>query len=138
MISKDIKTLSRKELVDIIYQLKKNEEQLQGKIAELEEALQDKRMRLSVAGSIAEAAMTVTNVFSTAQVTADLYLQEIACMKAEAGAECAKLVEEAKQSAAQILSEGMKKQAELDAQYEATCQALQQLKAELSRLEQTK
>ena len=124
MISKDIKTLSRKELVDIIYQLKKNEEQLQGKIAELEEALQDKRMRLSVAGSIAEAAMTVTNVFSTAQVTADLYLQEIACMKAEAGAECAKLVEEAKQQVADILAEGQ--------------QAHQQLLREIQLLEQKK
>lgn len=103
MISKDIKKLNRRELVDIIYQLKKNEEQMQAKIAELEEALQDKRIKLSVAGSIAEAAMDVTNVFATAQRAADLYLHEISCMKADAERECAKIIEEARKEAELIL-----------------------------------
>ena len=79
MISKELRRLSRRELVDVIYQLKKNEQQMQDKIAELEEALQEKRIRLSVAGSIAEAAMDITNVFSSAQMTADLYLHENRC-----------------------------------------------------------
>ena len=99
MVSKELKKLSRRELVDIIYQLKKNEEQLQEKIASLEEELQDKRIKLSVAGSIAEAAVDITNVFHTAQRTADLYLHEIACMKAEAERECAKMLEDARKEA---------------------------------------
>ena len=65
MISKELKRLSRRELVDIIYQLKKNEQQMQEKIAALEEALQEKRIRVSVAGSIAEAAADITNLFSS-------------------------------------------------------------------------
>ena len=81
MISKELKKMSRRELMDIIYQMKKNEQQMQDEIASLQEALQDKRLRLSVAGSVAEAAASITNVFSAAQMTADLYLQEIACMK---------------------------------------------------------
>lgn len=60
MISKDLKKLSRRELMDIIYQMKKNEQQLQEEIASLQEALQDKRIRLSTAGSIAEAAASIT------------------------------------------------------------------------------
>ena len=99
MVSKELKKLSRRELVDIIYQLKKNEEQLQEKIATLEEELQDKRIKLSVAGSIAEAAVDITNIFHTAQRTADLYLHEIACMKAEAERECAKMLEDARKEA---------------------------------------
>ena len=102
MISKELKRLSRRELVDIIYQLKKNEEQLQEKIAELEEALQEKRIKLSVAGSIAEAAVDITNIFHTAQRTADLYLQEISFMKADAERECAKMLEDARKEAASI------------------------------------
>ena len=74
MIDKDLKKLGRRELVDIIYQLKKNEQQMQGKIAELEKELQDKRIRLSKAGSIADAAVGITDIFSSAQLTADLYL----------------------------------------------------------------
>lgn len=104
MIGKELKKMSRRELVDIIYQLKKNETQMQEKIAELEEALQDKRIKLSVAGSIAEAAMDMTNVFATAQRAADLYLHEISCMKADAERECAKIIEEAQEKARSILA----------------------------------
>ena len=104
MISKELKKLSRRELVDIIYQLKKNEQQMQEKIAALEEALQEKRIRVSVAGSIAEAAADITNLFSTAQLTAELYLREIASMKADTERECAKMIEDARVRAEQIIS----------------------------------
>lgn len=103
MISKELKKLNRRELVDIIYQLKKSENQLREQVAALEQALQDKRIKLSVAGSIAEAAMDVTNIFATAQRTADLYLHEISCMKADAERECAKIIEEAHKKAKMIL-----------------------------------
>ena len=99
MVSKELKRLSRRELVDVIYQLKKNEQQLQEKIAELEAELQEKRIRISVAGSIAEAAVDISNVFSAAQMAADLYLHEISSMKEETQRQCAKLLEEAKQKA---------------------------------------
>ena len=71
MVTKELKKLSRRELVDIIYQLKKNEQEKQEEIAALEEALQEKRIRVSVAGSIAEAAADITQIFSAAQQTAD-------------------------------------------------------------------
>ena len=60
MISKELKRLSRRELVDIIYQMKKNEQQLEEELASLREEVQDKRLRLSNAGSIAEAAVSVS------------------------------------------------------------------------------
>jgi hypothetical protein len=88
MVSKELKKLSRRELVDIIYQLKKNEQLLQDEIASLREALQDRRIHLSTAGSIAEAAISITNVFSSAQAAADIYLQEVSCMKQDAEIEC--------------------------------------------------
>lgn len=105
MISKELKRLSRRELVDIIYQLKKNEQEKQEQIAALEEELQEKRIRISVAGSIAEAAVDITNVFSTAQRTADLYLHEIASMKEDTERECAKMLEDARKQAEMILAE---------------------------------
>ena len=59
MISKELKKLKRRELVDVIYQLKKNEQQLQEQIQALEAALNEKRIRISDAGSIAEAAADI-------------------------------------------------------------------------------
>ena len=109
MIGKELKKLSRRELVDIIYQLKKNEQEKQEEIAALEEALQDKRIRISVAGSIAEAAADITRVFSVAQRTADLYLNEIAAMKEDTEKECAKMLEDARKQAEKILAEARDK-----------------------------
>lgn len=108
-MEKELRKLSRRELVDIIYQLKKNEQEKQEKIDDLEEALQDKRIRISVAGSIAEAAVDISHVFSTAQRTADLYLYEIAAMKADTEKECAKMLEDAKKKAEMILAEARNK-----------------------------
>ena len=106
MVSKELKKLNRGELIEVIYQMKKNEQQMQDEIASLQEELQERRIRVSVAGSIAEAAVSVTNLFSAAQATADLYLQEIACMKAETEQECAQMIEDARRMVEKMLTEG--------------------------------
>ena len=100
MVSNELRKLNRRELIDIIYQMKKNEQQMQEQIAALQAELEEKRIRLSQAGSIAEAALAVTNVFSAAQEAADLYLQEISSMKAETERECKKILEQARKAAA--------------------------------------
>ena len=102
MISKELRRLSRRELVDIIYQMKKNEQQLQEEIDSLQAALEDKRLRISNAGSIAEAAVSISNVFTAAQETADRYLHEIACMKADTEKTCAEMIEAARKKAEEI------------------------------------
>ena len=96
MVSNELKKLSRRELVDIIYQMKKNEQQLQEEVAALQEALQEKRIRIEEAGSVADAALSITDVLGAAQKTADLYLHEIACMKADTEKECARMLEKIK------------------------------------------
>ena len=138
MVTKELKKLSRRELVDIIYQLKKNEQQKQETITALEEALQEKRIRLSVAGSIAEAAADITQIFSTAQLTADLYLHEIAAVKEDTQKACDAMIEEAKQKAEEILSEGERQFAELNGRYKQEYLKYQQLKSEIQQLEETK
>ena len=102
MVSKELKKLSRRELIEVIYQMKKNEQQLQEKITALEAALEEKRLRISKAGSVAEAAVSVSNVFSAAQEAADLYLREIACMKADAQRECERIIAQARKTASDI------------------------------------
>ena len=135
MVSKELKRLSRRELVDIIYQMKKNEQLLQDEIASLQEALQDKRIHLSTAGSIAEAATSITNVFLSAQAAADLYLQEISCMKQEAEIECAKIIGEAKQQAAEIIAEGELQRASLNSIYQRELEKWYKLHQEVPLLE---
>ena len=135
MVRKELKKLSRRELLDIIYQLKKNEELLQEELASLQEALQDKRIHLSTAGSIAEAAISITNVFSSAQAAADLYLQEVTCMKQDVEVECAKLINDAKQQAAEIIAESEKQRTLLNNLYQRELEKWYKLHQEVQLLE---
>ena len=138
MISKELKRLNRRELVDIIYQLKKNEQEMQEEIATLKKEIQDRRIRMSTAGSIADAAMSVTDVFSAAQMTADIYLREISQMKEDTENECAKKIEDVKAKVKDIIADGEKKYADLKAHYKKEYTKWQQLKMEITALEEKK
>ena len=138
MISKELKKLSRKELVDIIYQLKKNEQERREEVAALEQALQEKRIRVSVAGSIAEAATDITQIFSVAQSTADLYLREISFMKERTEQECATKIEAANKKVEEILAEAKRQIDEMNDRYKADYEKWQQIKKEMLQLEEMK
>lgn len=135
MIHKELKKLRRRELIDIIYQMKKNEESMQEEISTLQEQLRDKRIRLSVAGSISEAALSITNVFSAAQMTADLYLREISYMKEDAAKECIKIIADANKKAESILLKGEQEYAALSERCQAEYKKLQELRAQIQSLE---
>lgn len=135
MIGRELKKLNRRELVDVIYQLKKNEEQLRARIDDLEMQLQDRRIHLSVAGSIAEAATDITGIFSVAQSTADLYLREIAAMKADTEKECESIIEEARKQAAAILADGNRQYDALAERYRTDYKKWQQLCGEPEKAE---
>lgn len=77
MAEKELRKLRRSELVDIIYQLKKNEQKLQEENAELKRLLEDRRIKLENIGSLAEAALALSDVFKAADEAAALYLEEL-------------------------------------------------------------
>ena len=105
MVSKELKKLNRRELVDIIYQLKKNEQRLQAENDALRAELEEKQRRLSEVESVTEAAMTITSVLSAARESADLYLKEIASIKADTEMECKKIIQEARNAASVLQPE---------------------------------
>ena len=105
MLGKELKHLSRKELVDIIYQLKKNEDEMKEEIEALKKELEDKHFRLSAAGSIADASVAVTDLLATAQKTADIYLREIEELRAKTEEEYAKMHGDSKEQKEEIPEE---------------------------------
>ena len=88
----DLKHLSRSELIDLIYEMKKREIELQTRLDEAEAQLQSKVITIAEAGSIADAAMQLNGVFQAAQMAADTYLISIK----EKEEELSRLIEEAK------------------------------------------
>ena len=138
MISKELKKLSRRELVDIIYQMKKNEQQLQEEVSSLKTALQDKRIRMEEAGSVAAAALSITDVLGAAQRTADLYLHEIASMKEDAEKECSVMLAEARSAVDTIFEDGRKQCEELSSLFAEEYIKYQRLKEAVQKLEEKK
>jgi len=128
-MSGDLKKLKRSELIEIIYRLKKSEQDLQEQNEALQQQLQARELKLEKAGSIAEAAMALTEVFEEAQAAADVYLQEIKAKHAETERECELLIKAAEKQAEQIIREANMHQ---DLIYDR-CRAS---KAELNRVQQ--
>ncbi len=73
MADKELRRMNRTELIEIIYALQQNENNLRTENEELKEQLDDKAIRIEQAGSIAEAALSLNHIFEDAQSAAEQY-----------------------------------------------------------------
>lgn len=113
MTDKEFKRLSRSQLIDIIYQLQLKQEELTVENEKLARALKDRRLLVSEAGNLADAAIEIHNVMQAAQSAADHYLEE---MKKRSNEEYQRILKAANHKAAEILDQAQKEAAELVAQ----------------------
>ena len=97
--------MHRAELIEIIYALKQNEDQLKAQNAALTAQLQDRQLRLESAGSIAQAALELNNVFAAAQAAADDYLHSVQASLADTNATAANTLSQARSEAKRILEQ---------------------------------
>lgn len=116
MTDKEFKRLNRSQLIEIIYQFQIKVDELTQENQSLKAALDDKRLRITQAGSIAEAALAVNDVMQTAQNAAQQYLDEIRAMHSEADAACRTIRENAQAEAEAILAQARSEAAAMTAQ----------------------
>lgn len=102
-MEKSLKSLNRKELIEIIYKMKKEEQELSEENESLKRQLADRRIKISEAGSIAEASIALSEVFSAAQDAADRYLEELDRRKAELTRDYVVLIKHAQSKADAIV-----------------------------------
>lgn len=119
MTDKEFKRLSRSQLIDVIYQLQLQLDQVTAKNQELEQQLADKRLRLQNAGNIAEAALAMNDCFLSAQNAAEQYLNEIQTIRDEAEAQRQQILAQAQAEAETILADAKKTQGNYDSAIEA-------------------
>lgn len=74
---KSLRKLSRLELVEIIVQKTKENEELKTKLFQAEKKLEERELLCKENGSIAKAALEINKIFETAQKAADDYLRNI-------------------------------------------------------------
>ena len=133
MARKELRHMSRGELIDVIYALKKQQEALAAENEELRQQLSKRELKLQKAGSIAEAAMSLNQVFEAAQQAADQYLQSVYAncgdaeemakgILADANAQAQNTLEQARRQSETLLSQARAEKA----QTEQECQALRQ------------
>ena len=119
MTDKEFKRLSRAQLIEIIYQLQLQIDKLSEQTQKLESELADKRIRLSNAGNIADAALEINNCFRGAQNAAEQYLNEIKAIREETEAERQRILSEAQAEAEAIIAGAKNTQGDYDSAIEA-------------------
>jgi len=84
MTEKELKRLSRAELLELLLIQTRETEQLRRKLEKAEAALADRQLRLSNAGDLAQAVLSINGVMEAAQAAAQQYLDNIIQMEQEA------------------------------------------------------
>ena len=77
MTDKELRRLKRGELLEILLEQQKKIDSLEAQLKEKDEQLESKRVKISNAGSIAEAAISMTNLFQEAEKAVEIYLENI-------------------------------------------------------------
>ena len=126
MTDKEFKRLGRAQLIDIIYQFQLQVDKLTEQNQELERKLADKRLRLSNAGNIADAALEMNDCFRSAQNAAEQYLNEIKAIREETEAERQRILSEAQAQAEAIIASTKKTQGDYDSAIEAILKEFRQ------------
>ena len=116
MTDRELKKLSRADLLELLLNQIKENEELQKKIDELQHQLDSRLIMIDNAGSIAEAALEINNMFMTAQKTYEQYMTNMQFlndrqslmreqMEQETKARCEQMLAEAKAECDRMLIE---------------------------------
>ena len=124
MTDKDLRKLNRVELLQMLLEQGKQNDALRAQLDQANAQLASRQVALDEAGSIAEAAMQLNQVFASAQRAADQYLENIRTLSGRQEAVCAKREAESRSKCEQMLAETQKKCQSLEEQTRARCEAM--------------
>ena len=108
MTEKELKKLNRYQLLELIILQTEQMDSLRHELQMAEKALEEKHMRLSNAGSIAEASLQISGIFEAAQAAADIYLEQtenFSQMEEDARVKARIITAEAQTQAEQLLAD---------------------------------
>ena len=119
MTDKELKRLSRSELLEMLIAQMKENEALQSRLELAEAQLNDRQIAVEKAGTLAEASLSLNGVFLAAEAAAQQYLENIERMSGQQETICRNMQAEAEAKAAEIVREAQeyseKTHAEADA-----------------------
>lgn len=105
MTEKELKRLSRAELLELLLLQTRETERLQGKLKQMEEAAARRKLKVQEAGDLAHAVLAVNGVMESAQRAANQYLDNIKDMHTQTKTQCEEIIGRAKEEAERIIRE---------------------------------
>ena len=105
MTDKELKRLSRGELLEMLIAQASENEKLKQELEDAQAALQDRSIAIDNAGSIAEASLQLSGVFEAAQNAAEQYLANIQRMNDQQDLIAQKLQGDARKKASAIVAD---------------------------------
>ena len=105
MTDKELRRLSRSELLEMLIAQTAENDQLKTRLEQAEAQLRDRQIAIDKAGSLAEAALSLNGVFQAAEAAAQQYLENIQRISSQQDAFCRALKETAEKETAQIRQE---------------------------------
>ncbi|MCD8048340.1 MAG: hypothetical protein LUG52_01840 [Clostridia bacterium] len=109
MQEKELRKMSRMELIEIIYALQQNEKGLRAENEDLKKRLEDKSIKIEKAGSIAEAAVALNSIFEDAERAAEQYISSVREMQEENRLKAEQILEGARVRAEEMIREAEKR-----------------------------
>jgi hypothetical protein len=105
MTDKELKHLSRSELLEMLLAQVEENQKLKIQLDGLQAQLDNRQIVIDKAGSIAEATLKLNGVFQAAETAAAQYLDNIQRLSSEGDAVCRRMEEEAKKKAEAICAD---------------------------------
>lgn len=137
MTDRELKKLSRAELLELLLEQSKENERLLAQVSQLEAQLANREIHVEKAGSIAEASLQLNGVFQAAENACAQYIENIkrlsdrqeevcARMERETRLRCAQMVADAKTQSKLYWDEVSRKTQELSNSYRGLQKLLEQ------------
>lgn len=105
MTDKELRRLSRSELLEMLIAQTEENDRLKIRLEQAEAQLRDRRIVIDKAGSIAEAALALNGIFQAAEAAAQQYLENIQRISGQQDELYCALKEEAEKETAQMRQE---------------------------------
>lgn len=102
MKEKDLKRLSREELLELLLIQTKESERLEKELEKAKTELENRRIDIEQAGTLADASVRINGVFKATEAAAKQYLENIVRMEKETREKCRKILEDAEYEAERI------------------------------------
>ena len=121
MTDKELRKLSRAELIDILFELQTQNENLTAENRELAAQLESRQLQITEAGAIAEAALRLNGVFEAAEAACRQYTDNIRLLSERQEAVCQQMKQDALREAEEYQAETERRCAKLEMDTKLRC-----------------